>query len=218
MSLKSINQRILKEICYDTIYKLKDINLIDNYKETKSLNIKLNNLSKILSQYITDDKIKDSIMNDMICDLTPSTTKSIIKDHQFNYIVNQKIDSFNLDKKQFRIHYDTHYNSNLIYEKPDWYIIDNYDNKVLIGMNQLDIWSGGYQKNRGFNYLYKYDTILSKCNNTKVKLICVVCNEIKLKSNKNRIYQLFNKGFTNNTLCYLNNLDNIIHDYFKIKK
>ena len=76
-------------------------------------------------------------------------------------------------------------------------------------MNQLDLWSGGHQTNRGSKYLKnnKYNTEFSK-------LICVICNKIQLKSDKNKAYEFFDIGFRNNTLCYLNNLKNIIIDYF----
>lgn len=52
-------------------------------------------------------------------------------------------------------------------------------------------------------------------NNEKIKLLCVVCNDIYFK-NKNKAFKLFQIGFKNNTLCYLNNLDNIIVSYFDL--
>lgn len=33
-------------------------------------------------------------------------------------------------------------------------------------------------------------------------------------NNKNKAYKLFEIGFTNNTLCYIKNLPNIINEYF----
>lgn len=68
---------------------------------------------------------------------------------------------------------------------------------------------GGHQINRGFKYL-----INNEHNKENSKLLCVVCNETKLKSNKNKIYKLFTTGFKNNTLCYINNLQNIIDVFF----
>jgi hypothetical protein len=87
--------------------------------------------------------------------------------------------------------------------------MEKLTNKIIIGMNQLDLWGGGQQLNRGYKYL-----IDNKHNNEKSKLLCVVCNEIKFKSKKNKAYELFESGFKNNTLCYLNNLNNIITTYF----
>jgi hypothetical protein len=81
----------------------------------------------------------------------------------------------------------------IIDEIPDWIIKNNLNNKIIIGMNQLDLWNGGHQLNRGFKYL----------NNDNYKIICVICNYIQLKSNKNKIYKLFDIGFSNYTLCYI---------------
>ena len=76
-------------------------------------------------------------------------------------------------------------------------------------MNQLDLWGGGQQLNRASKYIEN-----NKHNNENSKLLCVVCNEIQFKSIKNKAYKLFVNGFENNTLCYLNNLQNIITSYF----
>ena len=67
-------------------------------------------------------------------------------------------------------------------------------------MNQLDLWGGGQQLNRGSKYIEN-----NKHNNENSKLLCVVCNEIQFK-NKNKAYKL----------CYLNNLEHIIRKYFLI--
>ena len=52
-------------------------------------------------------------------------------------------------------------------------------------MNQLDLWGGGQQLNRGSKYL-----IDNKHNTENSKLLCVVCNPIELKSNKNEVKNL----------------------------
>ena len=75
-------------------------------------------------------------------------------------------------------------------------------------MNQLDLWGGGQQLNRGSKYIEN-----NKHNTKDSKLLCVVCNEIQFKS-KNKAYALIVTGFEKNTLCYLNNLQNIITSYF----
>ena len=78
-------------------------------------------------------------------------------------------------------------------------------------MNQLDLISGGAQINRGYKYL-----INNIHNNEYCKLLCVICSNIQFKSKQNKAYKLFEVGFENNTLCYLNNLQNIINSYFTI--
>ena len=75
-------------------------------------------------------------------------------------------------------------------------------------MNQLDFWSGGQQLNRGYKYL-----IDNKHNTENSKLLCVICNKLQF-NNKNKAYKLFEIGFSNNTLCYINNIKIIIQKYF----
>ena len=77
-------------------------------------------------------------------------------------------------------------------------------------MNQLDLWKGGAQGNRGSKYIGNI-----KYNNERSKLLCVICNEIQFNNTTKKTFKLFQTGFRNNTLCYLNNLENIIHEYFK---
>ena len=88
--------------------------------------------------------------------------------------------------------------------------MDKENKRALVGMNQLDLWSGGQQSNRGSKYIFQNK------NTNNFKLISVVCKKIQLKS-KNKTFRLFEKGFNDNTLCYLNNLQNIITDFFKLK-
>jgi len=58
-------------------------------------------------------------------------------------------------------------------------------------MNQLDLWNGGQQINKGYKYILNnnYDNI----NN---KLLCIICNKIIIKNKNNKIYKLFEIGFT----------------------
>ena len=52
--------------------------------------------------------------------------------------------------------------------------------------------------------------INNKYNTENSKLLCVVCNYIELKNNTKKVYKIFESGFSNNTICYINNLENII--------
>jgi hypothetical protein len=55
-------------------------------------------------------------------------------------------------------------------------------------MNQLDLWNGGQQLNRGYKYLENKTT-------SNFKLLFVICNEIQFTNNKNKAYKLFKIGF-----------------------
>jgi len=211
LSIDYINSRIKSEICYKTLEELTDEKLMCKYIECKSVKKHIINLEHILSKYI-DEKIKQKITQEYLINLIPPGTKGVIRGNKFNKIVENFINNLQLDKNKFDICFEKNNIDNITSEIPDWFIVDKITKKNIIGMNQLDLWGGGQQLNRGSKYI-----INSKYNNENSKLLCVICNNIELKSKKNKVFNLFNIGFQNNTLCYLNNLQNIIYSYFNLK-
>jgi len=207
-SMKNINTRIKQEVCYETLEELTDSKLMCEYKECKSVKNEIKKLSEVLKKYI-DEETKQKIIQEYLLQLIPAGTKGVIRGNKFNNIVKQFITKLELDADRFDIYFEKKCEEHFTTEIPDWYILEKLTNKIIIGMNQLDLWGGGQQLNRGFKYIEN-----NKHNNVNSKLLCVVCNEIQFKSKKNKAYKLFETGFKNNTLCYLNNLQNIITSYF----
>lgn len=209
IDLKYVNNRINNEICYDAIDKLKDSYLLNEYKECKSIQNEIKKLIQILEKYKIELKTKELIINDYLLELIPAGTKGVIRGNKFNSIVKDTIKKLNLDNERFEICFEKQCDLSLTTEIPDWYILEKSTGKVIIGMNQLDLWGGGQQINRGSKYL-----INNKNNTNKSKLLCVVCNKINFISNKNKAYKLFEIGYLNNTLCYIKNIEIIIKKYF----
>ena len=208
-NINYINNRIDKESCENTINKLTDTYLLNEYKECESVKNKIQKLELILEKYNIKTKTKELILNDYILELIPAGTKGVIRGNKFNSIVKETIYNLKLNNERFEIFFEKQCQICITSEKPDWYILEKSTNKVIIGMNQLDLWGGGQQSNRGSKYL-----INNKYNTDKSKLLCVVCNKIKFKSNKNKAYNLFEVGYKNNTLCYIKNIESIIYEYF----
>jgi hypothetical protein len=210
ISIDELNTKIKEDICHETIEKLCDAKLMPEYKECYSVKNEITRLSNILGKYIDDDTIQ-KIIDEYLPQLIPAGTKGVIRGNKFNKIVKEHIELLNLDKDKFEVCFEKKCSIHDTTEIPDWYILDKINSKVLIGMNQLDLWSGGHQTNRGSKYIFN-----NEHNSSNSKLLCVVCYEIQFKSNKNKAYKIFEKGFENNTLCYLNNLNNIINMHFVI--
>ena len=202
--MKSINERIKKEICYNTISELTDEKLMSQYIKCPSVKKEIKKLESILDKYI-DEKVKNQIIKEYFIELIPPGTKGVIRGNKFNKIVKTFITNLKLDDR-FEIYFEKKCEEYLTTEIPDWYILEKSTNKIIIGMNQLDLWGGGQQLNRGSKYL-------ENKNDENIKLLCVVCNEIEFKT-KTKAFKLFEIGFRNNTLCYLNNLENIIKSYY----
>lgn len=204
-----INVRIEHEFCLDTYLQLSDNNMMKDYIECPSVINKIKTLDIILNKYVNAD-IKYAIINDYINYLIPPGTKGVIRGNKFNSIIKNCIINMGLDKDRFVLEFEKncpHYNT---LERPDWFIYDNVSKKVIIGMNQLDLWNGGHQINRGNKY------ILEGNNTDLLKTLCVVCNKVEVKKH-NKIYNILEKGFRNNTLCYIKNLPTIINNFFYIK-
>jgi hypothetical protein len=207
--LEYINNRINNEICYDTIDKLKDNYLLNEYIKCESVQNEIKKLREILEKYNIEPKMRDLITNDYLLQLIPAGTKGVMRGNKFNSIVKDTITNLNLDSERFEICFEKQCVLSITTEIPDWYILEKSTGKVIIGMNQLDLWSGGHQINRGSKYL-----IDNKNNTEKSKLLCVVCNKINFVSNKNKAYKLFEIGYLNDTLCYIKNIESIIKKYF----
>ena len=211
LCIKDINKRIKQEICYETLEELSDTKLISEYKNCNSVKNRIKTLEEILEKYIEDD-IKTKILREYLLQLIPPGTKGVIRGNRFNNLVKQFIKKLELDLNRFEICFEKKCEYHLTSEIPDWYILEKSSNKIIIGMNQLDLWGGGHQLNRGSKYLEN-----NEHNTEHSKLLCVICNEIEFKSEKNKAFKLFQTGFKNNTLCYINNLHQIITSYFSIK-
>jgi hypothetical protein len=78
-------------------------------------------------------------------------------------------------------------------------------------MNQLDLWTGGQQSNRGAKYLLD-----NPMNTEKSKLLSVVCKKIILKNEKAKAFKFFESGFSKDILCYPKGLPKIIKSYFDL--
>ena len=209
---KSINERISNEICNDTIKALSDIECLDRYKECESLKKNVISLMTVLKKNEISEEQQKKITDDYLLSLIPPGLKGVIRGNKFNQIVKDYISSLNLDKEKYRLEFEQTCLEYVTSEIPDWYILEKETKKVMIGMNQLDLWGGGQQINRGSKYIVSFPD-----NSEKIKLVCVVANPITLSSEKNKAFKLFQKGFEENTLCYLKNLKTIIDLFFKIR-
>ena len=194
--MDDINARIKRETCYETLDELTDAKLMCEYILCNSVKNEIKKLGDVLEKY-TDEETKGNIINDYLLQLIPAGTKGVIRGNRFNNIVKQRIANIKLDTSRFEIYFEKKCETHLTTEIPDWYILEKSTNKIIIGMNQLDLWGGGQQLNRGSKYIEN-----NKHNTKDSKLLCVVCNDIQFKS-KNKAYALFEIGFEKDTLCYL---------------
>lgn len=183
--------------------------MLECYKNCNSVKKNITELQNVLDKYVSEET-KQKIIQEYTQKLIPAGTKGVIRGNHFNQIVKRRILGFPLDNLRFEISFEKKCDKYPTEEIPDWYILEKATDKIIIGMNQLDLWKGGQQINRGTKYIKD-----NKHNGKKSKLLCVVCNELRFKNTKNKAYSLFEIGFANNTLCYLNGLQRIVEEYFE---
>lgn len=208
-SLEDINKRIQQEICRDTIEKLSDTNLIPIYQTCESVKKMIHRFKESSEKLNIDSTLTDKLIDELFLDMfVPPGTKGVIRGNMFNTIVKIKLMTFDLDANRYEIATEKKCPFHDTSEIPDWYIHDSVTNKIIIGMNQVDLWRGGAQLNRALKYLNNTH------DNKFVKTVCVVCNEKVFTKTTSKAYACFQVGFKNNTLCYLNNLQTIITSFF----
>jgi hypothetical protein len=209
--LQNLNQRISSEFCAETVEKLTDVSLLSEYQECKSVKNSVAKLSNILEKHSEISiETRDAILKEYLVEMIPPGTKGVIRGNKFNKMVQEKIMSLSLPTDIYEVAFERRCATAPTSEIPDWYITDKINNRTLIGMNQLDLWGGGAQINRAGKYIMT-DPFEGRPD---VKLVCVVCNFINLKSEKNKAFQIFEKGYEKNTICYMNHLERIIREFF----
>ena len=207
LSIIEINKRINETYSLDVENSLSDLNLKYMYIKSSSTQKKIKILQDILvNENIESEKIKNVIDN-YVEHLVSPGAKGVIRGNIFNNLVKEFIINLNLPKDRFDIQFEKNNPLQTTNEIPDWYINCKLTHKNIVGMNQIDLWSGGQQSNRGSKYVIDYD---------KGKLVSVIAKYVNLKNKKNKVYHLFNTGFQRNNLCYLEGLKNIIFEHFEL--
>ena len=217
-NLNDLNEIINEQYSQEIYDKLSDESLHELYINSNSTIKKekkvafyieeLFNSKNISNEEFELNKIKtiEKITNMMI----EPGTKGAIRGFQFNKIVKEKI--LQLKEKYSKIIDVTFETSikNESQEIPDFVIFNLLNNKFIIGMNQIDLWSVGQQLNRACKYLDNSN------NNENKKLLCVIANKYECKNIKNKSFKLMKFGFENDRICYVKNIEKIMLIFFKM--
>ena len=200
--LKKINKFINNNYCPVIDNKVHDDNNLYKLNSTNELKIKIKNkITKIIGN---NEKI-DNLVNEILPLTISSGTKGVIRGNLFNKEVSLIIKETINDRIHLKYFEEKIPKNKKLSERPDWFIDDTKNNKLLIGYNQLDLWNGGQQYNRGDKYM----------NITNEdKIIFVICKKTKL-FNKNKKFRIFKLGIEKEILFYPKNLKNYIINFFK---
>jgi hypothetical protein len=198
------------------VYKVDEDDLTHAYHQSKSVKAKRDLLSKILK----NSKIKKSKADALVEKITPlvipAGTKAKIRGDRLNTIVGSEIRKIlkRIRKKDIAIEFEKP--NDMVHEIPDWSIYDKKTGKRIIGYNQMDLWNGGQQINRGGKYILD-DTLHDRLRRKNAKLCCIVYNSMDIGSKKNtKKRRIIETGIKKKRLMYCDNtLREFILDYFR---
>ncbi len=208
MNFDSVKFRVFSEYSSDVTKKLSDDHLMNEYLKCDSTNNKIQELRDVLEKNdITQEKIS-SILMEYIPKIVPPGTKGKIRGDKFNSIVKNVITDMHLPSDVYDIQFEKMSDHVKTDETPDWFVTNKNTGKTIIGMNQVDLWSGGHQRNRGTKYIFD-----EKINGPNSKLLCVVANRPTFTTAHSLQFKLIKTGFERDTLCYVRNLPAIIRAF-----
>ncbi len=186
---------------YDELIErqLSDENLQDIFLQQSSSQENIRYFHNLFEKIIKNDELSDDrkiemIINQLKLDdkIISHGTKGTIRGKTFNTIVQEKINSMELDSELFEVKFDTEYS--------DFSIKEKETGKEIVGINYLK------------NNLGKY---IDSQQNKRKKVLCVIAKKENF-SNITKIFQTYEKGLKNDTICFVRNLPNIINNFFGI--
>lgn len=210
MDINSINKHIDKTHNKDIEESLNDINLLPELLSQKSVKKIEKELIELFEKHNTQNT---ELIQEILIKSIPPGTKGVIRGCKFNDIIKKIIENIkSIKNDDFIYKFEEKHPLFPTDEIPDWYIYQKSTNIILVGMNQIDLWTGGHQTNRGSKYILN-----EKLHNENMKYLSVVCNYYKIKERStSKILRFFQIGFDEKRLCYPNELEKNIQSYFKI--
>lgn len=135
--------------------------------------------------------------------LVPAGTKGVVRGIAFNRIVRQHLETHK--GHGWELHFEEHCPAVPTMEKPDWWVC--HRDSHVVGFNQIDLWSGGAQTNRGNKYLSDaFHTLPPRAH-----ILCVVGSPIPLFPNSQHKQEWFCKAVQEKWLCYTSGLAPTLH-------
>ena len=207
--------------CAKTYRRLSDEFLLDIYKKTNSVQKRI----KVISEYLSNEmnlkpRKSNSIASYLVMTyMIPAGVKASIRGYRFNEIVYsylsniisvKKKPEILLTKESFPdcINVHTHVN-----EIPDWCVMNKKTKRVMIGYNQIDLWTGGAQCNRADKYLKNHALFKILEKKYKCTLVCVIAAPLPSSMRRtSKIYKILEEGFQTQRLIYVKQLRHRLQD------
>lgn len=116
--------------------------------------------------------------------LVPAGVKAHTRGMLFNAIVGRELrDALRkVDAERYELSFETR--TPIVTEIPDWMIRDAVTGRLLVGFNQIDLWSGGHQLNRGGKYVLDDRLHRRLSDDHDARLVAVVAQELPTRTRR----------------------------------
>lgn len=185
--------------------------LEDRYSKSASVKDKVVQIQSILRSCRIKASAAGKIATKLLPLVVPAGVKSSIKGNIFNQIVVKEIKKVRFSRSRYKLHIEK--SCKHLQEKPDWMIEDITTGRILVGYNQMDLWTGGHQINRAGKYILD-DTIHQRLARRNIQMVCVVYSEFPTNFKPNScVSKILRVGTTKNRLIYPKGLADIISTF-----
>ena len=188
--------------------------LHQEYLNSPSTIAEAKTLDEVLAKNNVSKEKRKSIYKQYAHKLVKAGTKGVIRGKAMNKLIEKQV-KFLLKKcnvsDQLIISTEKTHTQFSTDEKPDIVIEDKRTGKILIIMNQVDLWGGGQQTNRASKYLN-----LAKKYKKNKKFISVVAKKYCPVEENGKMVSIMHEALCHNYIVYTKQLDLVIKEFFKI--
>lgn len=175
---------------------ISDTQLMGRYKSQPSVNQRLINIRRQLEDVMSIPNDVDVVMEVITPFLVQAGVKGVVRGLELNQLVKKRLED-HFQHPTYFIRFKQMCPDYITSEKPDWWIKNNETGRCVIGFNQIDLWSGGAQCNRGDKYLSHH---FHEVAPPHVRILSVVCSA--LPDGKGTYFDKVRMAFSMKRLCH----------------
>lgn len=180
--------------------KFTDLQLMSSYMTSPSMkNGALKKLEEVKEELELDDRQKRMFMKKMLPIVIPPGVKANIRGQVFNKYIKNILCSFARGKRSVKVEFEKKVAE--MSEIADWVMTIEGSGTRIIGYNQLDIWNGGAQINRGAKYILD-EGLHRRLQKKNVYIVCIVARKLVLKGGDSKLAHIIDVGIRRNILMW----------------
>jgi hypothetical protein len=211
INIKHLNAEILQQYDRYTEDKFKDIQLMSSYITSPSMkNGVLKKLDEVQKELKLDERQTRMFMKKMLPLVIPPGVKANIRGQVFNKYIKNILCNFAKGKK-VTVEFEKKVSD--MSEIADW-VMHLEGGRTIIGYNQLDIWNGGAQINRGGKYVLD-EGLHRRLKKKNTFIVCIVARKLILKGSESKLARIINVGLRHNILMWPKGLKTYINQMYK---